>query len=114
MAWWESALIIIGIALLVFVALKLLKVSFKVLWKLLINALVGGVVLWLLNLIPGVDMPINWLTTIAGGFSGVPAFFIFFLVIFFGKMGGRMAGRTRRGIAAAAALFNFACEGCHS
>ena len=73
MAWWESALIIIGIALLVFVALKLLKVSFKVLWKLLINALVGGVVLWLLNLIPGVDMPINWLTTIATGLFGVPA-----------------------------------------
>ena len=83
MACWESALIIIGIALLVFVALKLLKVSFKVLWKLLINALVGGVVLWLLNLIPGVDMPINWLTTIATGLFGVPAVIIIFLVSLF-------------------------------
>ena len=114
MAWWESALIIIGIALLVFVALKLLKVSFKVLWKLLINALVGGVVLWLLNLIPGVDMPINWLTTIATGLCGVPASFFFSLVAFSGKRGGERAGPARRGIAAAAALFNFACEGCHS
>ena len=83
MAWWESALIIIGIALIVFVVLKLLKVSFKVLWKLLINALVGGVVLWLLNLSPGVDMPINWLTTIATGLFGVPAVIIIFLVSLF-------------------------------
>ncbi len=114
MAWWESALIIIGIALLVFVALKLLKVSFKVLWKLLINALVGGVVLWLLNLIPGVDMPINWLTTMAGGLSGVAAVIFFSPVSFSRKGGGRGDVRSRRGIAAAAALFNFACEGCHS
>ena len=83
MPLWESVLIVIGIILIMFVVLKLFKVSFKIIWKLLVNALVGGVVLWLLNLIPGVNMPINWLTTIATGIFGVPAVLIIFAASFF-------------------------------
>ena len=44
MPLWQSALIIIGVILLLFVVLKLFKVSFKIIWKLLLNALIGGVV----------------------------------------------------------------------
>ncbi len=73
MLWWQSALVIIGIVFLVFILLKIFKVSFKIIWKLLLNALVGGAILFLLNLIPGVNMPINWLTTILTGFLGIPA-----------------------------------------
>ncbi len=80
MQWWESALLIIGIVLVLFVILKLFKVSFKIIWKLIVNALVGGIVLWLLNLIPGVDMPINWLTTILTGLFGIPAVIVIFIV----------------------------------
>ena len=80
MQWWESALLIIGIVLVLFVILKLFKVSFKIIWKLIVNALVGGTVLWLLNLIPGVDMPINWLTTILTGLFGIPAVIVIFIV----------------------------------
>ena len=65
------------------VLLKLFKVSFKIIWKLLVNALIGGVVLYLLNLIPGVSMPINWLTTILTGFFGIPAVLIIFIVSLF-------------------------------
>ena len=83
MPLWQSALIIIGVILLLFVVLKLFKVSFKIIWKLLLNAMIGGVVLWLLNLIPGVDMPINWLTTIATGIFGIPAVVVIFIVSFF-------------------------------
>ncbi len=82
MQWWESALLIIGIVLVLFVILKLFKVSFKIIWKLIVNALVGGIVLWLLNLIPGVDMPINWLTTILTGLFGIPAVIVIFIVSF--------------------------------
>ena len=45
MQWWESALIILGIILVLFVVLKLFKVSLKIIWTLLVNALVGGAVL---------------------------------------------------------------------
>ena len=44
MPLWQSALIIIGVILLLFMVLKLFKVSFKIIWKLLLNALIGGVV----------------------------------------------------------------------
>lgn len=80
MQWWESALIIIGIILVLFVVLKLFKVSLKIIWTLLVNALVGGAVLYLLNLIPGVSMPINWLTTLCTGFFGIPAVIVIFIV----------------------------------
>ena len=80
MQWWERALLIIGIVLVLFVILKLFKVSFKIIWKLIVNALVGVNVLRLLNLIPGVDMPINWLTTILTGLFGIPAVIVIFIV----------------------------------
>lgn len=83
MLWWQSALLILGIVLAMYIFLKLLKVSFKIIWKLLINALVGGIVLYLLNLIPGVNMPINWLTTVCTGIFGIPAVVVIFIVSLF-------------------------------
>ena len=81
--WWLGILIILGVILIMWLVLKLFKVSFKVIWKLLINALIGGVVLYLLNLIPGISMPINWLTTILTGIFGVPAVIVIFIVSLF-------------------------------
>ena len=81
--WWQGILIILGVILILWLPLKLFKVSFKVIWKLLINALIGGVVLYLLNLIPGISMPINWLTTILTGIFGVPAVIVIFIVSLF-------------------------------
>ena len=78
--WWQGILIILGVILILWLVLKLFKVSFKVIWKLLIN---GGVVLYLLNLIPGISMPINWLTTILTGIFGVPAVIVIFIVSLF-------------------------------
>ena len=81
--WWQGILIILGVILILWLGFKLFKVSFKVIWKLLINALIGGVVLYLLNLIPGISMPINWLTTILTGIFGVPAVIVIFIVSLF-------------------------------
>ncbi len=81
--WWQGILIILGVILILWLVLKLFKVSFKVIWKLVINALIGGVVLYLLNLIPGISMPINWLTTILTGIFGVPAVIVIFIVSLF-------------------------------
>lgn len=83
MLWWQGILVILGVILAAWVLLKLFKVSFKIIWKLLVNALIGGLVLFVLNFIPGVNMPINWLTTILTGLFGVPAVFVIFIVSLF-------------------------------
>lgn len=82
MLWWQGILVILGVILAAWVLLKLFKVSFKIIWKLLVNALIGGLVLFVLNFIPGVNMPINWLTTILTGLFGVPAVLVIFIVSF--------------------------------
>ena len=83
MLWWQGILDILGVILAAWVLLKLFKVSFKIIWKLLVNALIGGLVLFVLNFIPGVNMPINWLTTILTGLFGVPAVLVIFIVSLF-------------------------------
>ncbi len=83
MLWWQGILVILGVILAAWVLLKMFKVSFKIIWKLLVNALIGGLVLFVLNFIPGVNMPINWLTTILTGLFGVPAVLVIFIVSLF-------------------------------
>ena len=83
MLWWQGILVILGVILAAWVLLKLFKVSFKIIWKLLVNALIGGLVLFVLNFIPGVNMQINWLTTILTGLFGVPAVLVIFIVSLF-------------------------------
>ena len=83
MLWWQGILVILGVILAAWVLLKLFKVSFKIIWKLLVNALIGGLVLYVLNFIAGVYMPINWLTTILSGLFGVPAVLVIFIVSLF-------------------------------
>ena len=83
MLWWQGILVILGVILAAWVLLKLFKVSFKIIWKLLVNALIGGLVLFVLNFIPSVNMPINWLTTILTGLFGVPAVLVIFIVSLF-------------------------------
>ena len=83
MLWWQGILVILGVILAAWVLLKLFKVSFKIIWILLVNALIGGLVLFVLNFIPGVNMPINWLTTILTGLFGVPAVLVIFIVSLF-------------------------------
>ena len=83
MLWWQGILVILGVILAAWVLLKLFKVSFKIIWKLLVNALIGGLVLFVLNFIPGVNMPINWLTTILTGLFGVPAVLVIIIVSLF-------------------------------
>ena len=83
MLWWQGILVMLGVILAAWVLLKLFKVSFKIIWKLLANPLIGGLVLFVLNFIPGVNMPINWLTTILTGLFGVPAVLVIFIISLF-------------------------------
>lgn len=74
---------VIGIGLLILVC-KLLSFPIKLLWRLLINALIGGVILFLLNLFGGLigfTIPINIWTALITGILGIPG--VLGLVIYF-------------------------------
>jgi inhibitor of the pro-sigma K processing machinery len=61
---------VIGFILLLIFA-KLIFKSIKIVWKVIINALIGGAAIWLLNLF-GVGIHVNWITALLVGFLGIP------------------------------------------
>lgn len=53
----------------------LLLVPLKIVWRFIYNGIIGGIVLWILNLIGGFfgfTLPLNPLTALIVGFLGVP------------------------------------------
>lgn len=74
------------IALAAFIALiivlKLFRVSFKTIVKVAINAAVGIALIFLLNLIPNVAIPVNWWTALVSGIFGVPGVIVLLILNF--------------------------------
>lgn len=77
--------VIAGALAILVIILFLFKVSVKVILKLVINALIGAVVLYLINFIPKVDIPITWLSALATGIFGIPAVIVIVIVYFINK-----------------------------
>ena len=77
--------ILIAVAAIVVVAivLKLLKFGFRTIIKFVVNAAIGIGVIFLLNLIPGVEIPIVWWTGLLSGLFGVPGAVIALIISFF-------------------------------
>ena len=77
--------ILIALAAIVVVSLvlKLLKFSFKTIIKIVINAVIGVASMFLLNLIPGVNMPIEWWTALITGLFGIPGVIVVLIISFF-------------------------------
>ena len=74
----------IAVAIL-FVILKLIALPFKIIIKLMINAFIGGAVLFLVNLVGarfGLVLDINWITALIVGFLGVPGVIIVLILHF--------------------------------
>ncbi len=64
------------IALLVlFIVLKLLSLPMRIIIKFIINAIVGGIVILILNLF-GLGLELTWITAAIVGFLGVPGVII--------------------------------------
>ncbi len=70
---------ICGVLLVLFLIFKLIKVSSKLLWRLLVNGLLGAALLLLFDTVfvrlLGLDffyIPITWVTSLAAGVLGVP------------------------------------------
>ncbi len=69
--------------LLIYLIGRVLLIPLKWVAKLLINALVGGVVLWIINYFGSyinVHIPINPITALTVGFLGVPGVALLFVI----------------------------------
>ncbi len=77
----EQIVVFIIIAVAVALALKFLGKSMKVIVTVLLNALVGGVIIWILNIF-GLGIAFNWLNAILVGFLGVPGVIIVLILKF--------------------------------
>ena len=75
--------LLVGAAAIVLIALvlKLLKVSIKGILGFIVNAAVGIALIFLLNMIPGVAIPLTWWTGFISGLFGIPGVIVL-LVIF--------------------------------
>lgn len=65
------------------ILLKLFKVGFKTILKLAINAAIGIGAIFLLNLIPGVAIPVTWWTALVSGLFGVPGVIVMLIISLF-------------------------------
>ena len=65
----------------VVLVLKLLGKSMKVVLGVLVNALVGGLIIWLLNIL-GLGITLNWLTALIVGVLGIPGVIIVLIITF--------------------------------
>lgn len=76
---------IIAIAVL-FIVLKILSLPMKLIIKLVLNGLIGGVVIWLINLIGasfGFAITLNWITALVVGILGIPGVIILAIIQLF-------------------------------
>ena len=71
---------IIALAIVLLIAKFIFK-SAKVIVGFLVNAIIGFVILWVLNHF-GLGMPITWVTTAVVGFFGVPGLIVLLILKF--------------------------------
>ncbi|HJB93857.1 MAG TPA: pro-sigmaK processing inhibitor BofA family protein [Candidatus Borkfalkia stercoripullorum] len=65
------------------IVLKLFKVTFKTILKIAINAVIGVALIFLLNFIPGVNIPIVWWSALVAGIFGVVGVIVLLILNFF-------------------------------
>ena len=82
---WDVVLAYAVGLVLLYVVGWLLLVPLKIILKFLYNAIIGGIVLWLLNLVGGligITVAINPVTALIVGFLGVPGLILILLLQF--------------------------------
>ena len=77
--------ILVGIAAIIVLAivLKLLKFSIKTILKFAINAAIGIALIFLLILIPAVEIPLTWWTGLVSSLFGIPGVIVLLILSFF-------------------------------
>ncbi|MCR6547042.1 pro-sigmaK processing inhibitor BofA family protein [Dehalobacterium formicoaceticum] len=83
---WQIILIGIIALLLLLPALKFLLTPVRLIFKILVNGLMGFLILWLINIFAepwGFFLPINTVTVLVAGFLGIPGIILLSLLKFF-------------------------------
>ena len=62
--------------------LKLIALPFKLIFRFIINSIIGGIVLWILAFF-GIFVVLNWWTIVLTGLLGVPGLVIAVLITMF-------------------------------
>ena len=78
----QFLLIAVGAFIVLAILLILFNVSVKTILKFAVNTAVGIGVIFLLNLIPGVSIPIVWWTALVCGLFGIPGVLVLLLLGF--------------------------------
>lgn len=68
----------------ILVAKFVFKISRKELIALILNAAVGFVIIWLINLTDLISLPLNWITALVAGIFGVPGVVILIVLTILG------------------------------
>ena len=72
----------IGAMIVLYLILKIISIPVKIIVKLLVNAFLGGVILYLINLTGIIALNINWITSLIVGFLGIPGVIIVIILHF--------------------------------
>ena len=89
----QYVLVFAAVLALILIGLKLFKVTLKTILTVAINAIIGGAAIWLLNLIPAVNIPLTWWTAIPVGIFGIPAVLVLLIIgLFLFAQGLPLAG----------------------
>ncbi len=72
----------VGAMIVLYIILKIISIPVKIIVKLLVNAFLGGVILFLINLTGIIALDINWLTSLIVGFLGIPGVIIVIILHF--------------------------------
>lgn len=78
----QFILVAVGAFVVLAILLKLFKVSVKTILKFAVNTAVGVGVIFLLNLIPEVAIPIVWWTALVCGLFGIPGVIVLLIFSF--------------------------------
>ncbi|MDT3698561.1 MAG: pro-sigmaK processing inhibitor BofA family protein [Thermincola sp.] len=69
--------------LLIFLVGKVMLFPLRMVFKLIINAIVGGLVLWVINYVGsyfGIHIPLNPITALTVGFLGIPGIVVLLVI----------------------------------
>lgn len=76
----------LGAILVVFIVLKLLSAPLKLIIKIVLNAVIGGVIIFVINWIGAgfnFGLPLEWWSALLVGFLGIPGVIILVLIQLF-------------------------------
>lgn len=76
----EKILLYVIAAIFILTIFRLLKVSNKNISKIIINTALGGLLLIILNYLPGVNLQVSLLTAFLTGLFGLPAVIVIWII----------------------------------